>query len=372
MKIAFVSDAIWPYNKGGKEKRLFDVSTRLAQLHDVHIFSMKWWSGPNSIKRDGMTIHALCPRYALYSGKRRSIRQGILFGLSCLKLIREDWDVIDVDHMPFFPLFFVKIVCLLRGKKMTATWHEVWGREYWVRYMGVSGLIASGIERISVWLPDSVISVSADTTQKLKNVLGYHKTVATLVDGIDTRHIDALAPSKTRTDILYAGRLLSHKNVHMLLNAVKLLEHTHTKIRCTIIGEGPELPRLRLLAHSLRLEKNVVFKPFFDNHDDLIASMKAARIFVLPSEREGFGVVVLEARASGTPVVTVAYPDNAAAGLMKNGVHGFIAEGTPESLAATIQKTFNQSKKLRPKLGIERYDWKNVMSAFNSFFTNTL
>ena len=44
MKIAFVSDAIYPYNKGGKEKRIYEISTRLAKRsHNVHVFCMKWW-----------------------------------------------------------------------------------------------------------------------------------------------------------------------------------------------------------------------------------------------------------------------------------------------------------------------------------------
>ena len=120
MKIAYVSDAVYPYNKGGKEKRLYDISTRLARRgHDVHIYCMKWWKGPEThLVENGVHLHAISPYYPLYSGERRSIKEGILYGISCLKLIKEDWDVIDVDHMPFFPIIFTKIVCVLKWKKM--------------------------------------------------------------------------------------------------------------------------------------------------------------------------------------------------------------------------------------------------------------
>src|SRR3989344_1109907 len=124
MKIAIVSDAVYPYNKGGKEKRIYEISTRLAKLgHEVHIYCMDWPSLARTL--DGVHLHAISPYYPLYSGERRSIRQAILFSLHCLKLIFEDFDVIDVDHMPFFPLYTVKLVCLLKGKKMLATWNEV-------------------------------------------------------------------------------------------------------------------------------------------------------------------------------------------------------------------------------------------------------
>ena len=107
--LAVVSDAIYPYNIGGKETRIYQITTRLRDAGwDVHLYTMKWWSGPVTKIESGITYHAICPKYPLYSGGRRSIKEGILFGLACLRLIQEDWDVIDVDHMPFFPLFFVK------------------------------------------------------------------------------------------------------------------------------------------------------------------------------------------------------------------------------------------------------------------------
>src|SRR5688572_4712282 len=99
LNIAIVSDAIYPYNKGGKEKRIFEISTRLAKAgHEVHIYCMKWWgadrrlSPPASAARqgrnaqpindnhrmeNGVHLHAISPLYPLYSGQRRSIKQAL-------------------------------------------------------------------------------------------------------------------------------------------------------------------------------------------------------------------------------------------------------------------------------------------------------
>jgi glycosyltransferase involved in cell wall biosynthesis len=48
MKIAFVTDVAYPYIKGGAEKRIYELSRRLAASgHDVHVYSIQWWDGPS-------------------------------------------------------------------------------------------------------------------------------------------------------------------------------------------------------------------------------------------------------------------------------------------------------------------------------------
>jgi len=129
-KIAIISDAVYPFNIGGKEKRIYDISTRLAaQGHDVTIYCMRWWEGEKTLTKDGVTYHAISPHYPLYTKGRRSIKEGIFFALHCFKLLGKDFDVIDVDHVPHLALFTAKIVCIFKRKKMIATWHEVWGKE---------------------------------------------------------------------------------------------------------------------------------------------------------------------------------------------------------------------------------------------------
>ena len=135
------SPTIYPYNKGGKEKRLYELSTRLAAMgHDVHIYTMHWWkSAGKSRVENGVHLHAISNYHEMYNGQRRSIKEGILFGLACFKLLSVKFDVLDVDHMPFFPVFSAWVVCVLRRKRLYATWHEVLSRKDWTAYMGVPG-----------------------------------------------------------------------------------------------------------------------------------------------------------------------------------------------------------------------------------------
>ncbi len=365
LKIAFVQDAIYPYNKGGKEKRLYELSTRLSAMgHDVHIYCMKWWEGKSIRKENGVTLHGIGPLYPLYSGERRSFRQAILFALHCFKLIREDFDVLDADHMPHLVLFPLKIVTVLKRKKLTATWNEVWGRKYWKQYIGILGEVAYLIERVSALLPDEIIAVSQHTEKKLKKELKVKTNISIVPNGIDLAHIKSIKPSKIKSDVIFAGRLLSHKNVDMLIKAISELKKHHPKIKCIIVGNGPEKIKLMKLAEKLDLKSNIAFIDFLENHDDLYALMKSSKVFVLPSTREGFGIVVLEANACGIPAIVTNHPDNAAQYLITN--NGNIIYNSARNIEIAISRQILLYEREGDKYLniIFKYEWKYISEKY--------
>ena len=104
-RIGFVCDVVYPFNIGGRERRLWEITRRLATMGiEVHIYTMKWWDGENTLDLNGVQLHATCKQWPLYHGKQRSIMQAVMFGLATFKLIAARFDVLDVDHMPYFPL----------------------------------------------------------------------------------------------------------------------------------------------------------------------------------------------------------------------------------------------------------------------------
>jgi hypothetical protein len=114
LKIAIVSDAIYPYNIGGKEKRIYEFSTRLARRgHQVTIYTMKWWKGnAQQVVHEGVVHAAISPLYPLYAGERRSMHEAIFFALHCFKLLSKQFDILDADHMPHLILFPLKLAVL--------------------------------------------------------------------------------------------------------------------------------------------------------------------------------------------------------------------------------------------------------------------
>jgi glycosyltransferase involved in cell wall biosynthesis len=336
-RIAFVSDAVHPFNQGGKETRLHEITRGLARDgFDVHVYTMKWWDGGPTIAVDGVTFHAIGRLRPLYRHNRRSTTQAVMFGLATLRLLTERFDVVEVDQIPLFPLFGARLVCVVRRKPLYATWHEVWGSEYWRQYMGALGRVGAATERLALRMPDEIISCSQHTTERLRRHGGGRLRVRTIPLGVDFDRVRTVPPSSTTSDVMYAGRLLSHKNVDVLLEAIAAARRRGRELRCVIVGEGPERPGLEARAERLGVRGSVRFMDFCADHDDVLSLMKATKVFVLPSEREGFGVVVLEANACGAPVVTVRHPDNGAQHLVVDGENGFVSELAPDALADAV------------------------------------
>jgi glycosyltransferase involved in cell wall biosynthesis len=359
-KIALIYDAIYPYVTGGAEKRNYELSKRLAQNgYEVHIYGMKWWKGNNIIKKEDVYLHGLCKPMALYTKDgKRSILQALYFGINCFKLIREDLDIVDADHMPFFSLFSLKLVTLLKRKKLYATWNEVWGRKYWVEYLGTVGNIAYLVEYLSARLPDKIIAVSEHTRLKLIHDLHIGKEIAVVTNGIDLRSVQESKPSKVKSDVIYAGRLLAHKNVDVLIQSISLLKKTFPTITCIIVGNGPQKEALKDLVNKLKLQKNVIFYDFLKEHKDLLAFMKASKVFAFPSTREGFGMAALEANATGLPVITTKHKDNATKHLIVSGINGDVVNLTSTQIAEKTMKYLTVKAKRNQYITVaKQYDW---------------
>jgi glycosyltransferase involved in cell wall biosynthesis len=365
-RVAFVSDAVYPYNKGGKEKRLYEITKRLVKEgRQVDIYTMKWWKGASKhiVDENGVHLHAITKYHPLYKGERRSISQALIFSAACSKLLFRKFDVVDVDSMPFFPLFTSRIVCLLKGKKMYATWHEVWGKDYWRNYMGgLSGSFGFFVEWMAMKLPTAVISNSDHTTRRLR-AAGMKQSIMTVPLGVDVENILTLKPHDFKSDMIFVGRLLENKNVHLLIEAVRLVRRNKRDVRCFIVGQGPERERLENLVARYKLENNVTFFNFIPDHNELYSLMKASKMFVQPSIREGFGLVVVEANACGIPVITTSHEQNAARDLIVEGENGLLTTLDAHDLATKIRKVL-KSDTMQPKKTLDdrftNYRWNHA------------
>lgn len=164
--------------------------------------------------------------------------------------------------------------------------------------------------------------------------------------------------------------MIREKNVELLVRAVQILKTEIPDIKVLIIGDGPERRRLERLSEELNLVENVDFKGFLDEYEAVISHMKASRVFVLPSIREGFGITALEANASGIPVVTVVHPLNAAAELIVHEYNGFLAFPNPGSLAESILVALDHGKKLKRNCVryARNYDWDNITRLIENFY----
>lgn len=375
MKIAYVYDAIYPYIKGGAEKRIYELSKRLvAGGHEVHWFGVKWWKGKDVILQDGIYLHGVCKVESLYTEEGgRSIKEALIFGYKLLpSLVKEDFDIIDAGNFPYFSCFSSKIASLLKGKPLVITWHEVWG-SYWYEYLGAKGFFGKFVEKISTKLPHKHVAVSECTKRGLLALGVDEKKIEVIPNGIDFDAIQKIPPSKKKCDVLFAGRLIREKNVDALIRAVSEIKKS-MPIKCRIIGEGPEKEKLRALSKNLGLQTNVEFLDFMPNYEDLIANMKSSELFVLPSSREGFSIVLLEAMASQTPVIAVESEKSAASEIIngKNGILCSMGE-LKEKIEEVLTSETLRSSLIKEGWGYSKsLNWNIIAEKILKFYENML
>ena len=344
MRLSFLSDAVYPFHHGGKETLQYERSIRLGRRgHAVRVLTMHWWpERDRSIARDGIVFQSVAPRTALYTAKGgRSIWESVVFGLGSLRLLwSPDFDVLDVDQFPFTPFFAARLVCWLRGRPMTATWYEVWDRDYWRTYMGRLGPLGFFLQRFAARSADLVFADSRLTARRLTEWLGVDPSrILVLSPGVTIPSDVSPSPSgggqgggSKNLDCIFIGRLLPHKHVDIMLRALAMLPG----VTGLIVGSGPEKARLIALAGELRISDRVSFEAPAD-HDAVLDRLRGARLLVFPSTREGFGVAVLEANACGVPALVVQHPDNAALELVRDDVTGIICDLAPHPMAANIR-----------------------------------
>lgn len=175
--------------------------------------------------------------------------------------------------------------------------------------------------------------------------------------------------AESESIVLFVGRLAPIKGIDRLLRAM-----THLKLpkpmRLVIIGgddhHTPEMQNLEHLSTELGVQDSVVFLGRVE-HEKLPPYYCAADVVVLPSHYETFGLVALEALASGTPVV--ATPVGAMETILVEGETGqVVANGAPQLLAAGIEKFVStKGAGTLPATAIRRsvlrFGWDNVATA---------
>ena len=344
MKIAYISDVIYPFVKGGAEKRIYEMGKRLAAKDEVHVFGVKWWTGKSDIEIEGAHIHGICKPSDLYIGSRRSFREALRFAMSLRPILKYDFDIIDCNQFPYLHCFPAYMISRFEGVRFVITWHEWWGG-YWYDYIGTAGIVGALIERATVRVADQIIAVSQNTAENLRR---YTTRVSLVPNGVDTGYIDSIPAAQYDIDALFVGRLIPEKHVDTLIRAVP------PDCKLCVIGEGPEKRSLMQLADRQR--KHVTFASSL-SYSQVIGVMKAAKSLVLPSSREGFGIVVLEALACGTPVVTSDVRENAAAALIDSGENGFKVGITPTQIRSALRKIDKDKMGQAARAKAVQFDW---------------
>jgi glycosyltransferase involved in cell wall biosynthesis len=352
MRICIIYDCLFPYTVGGGERWYRNLAERLsAEGHDVTYLTLRQWDRGEQVDIDGrVRIETAGPRMELYTEDgRRRILPPLVFGLGvALHLLRNGrrYDVVHTSAFPYFSLLSAGLLRPLLGYALVVDWFEVWSRSYWRDYLGrVGGWVGSLVQRLCALVPQKAFCFSELHAERLRGE-GLRGEV-TVLRGLYTGPSTPSRPHQVEPVVLFAGRLIPEKQVTLGVEAVAQARSRIDGLRAVFLGDGPERAALEAAIVASDLQE-VVSAPGFADGERVEAEMARALCLLLPSRREGYGMVVVEAAARGTPSVVVAGEDNAATELIEQGINGVIAPGAdPAAVAEAIVRVHDGGIRMR-------------------------
>jgi glycosyltransferase involved in cell wall biosynthesis len=352
MRICVIYDCLFPFTVGGAERWYRNLAERLAaDGHEVTYLTLRQWDrGAAPVLPGPVRVVAVGPRMALYTASgRRRILPPLVFGLGVLlHLLRHGrrYEVVHTCAFPYFSLLAAAALRPLRRYGLVVDWFEVWSRSYWHDYLGgLQGRIGALVQRACAAVPQRAFCFSALHAARLR-AEGLRGEI-TVLRGLYAGSLEPVQPRAADPLVLFAGRLIPEKRVTLGVAAVALAAPRIEGLRGVFYGDGPEHEELRaaIAAHDA---ESVIAAPGFVAAELVEADMRRALCMLLPSRREGYGMVVVEASAHATPSIVVAGEDNAATELVADGVNGVVvASAEPAAIGAAIVRVHEAGMALR-------------------------
>lgn len=226
----------------------------------------------------------------------------------------------------------------------------------WSQHLSLGGplKISKGVRRLKLLAEifmvramikksDAIIAVSNAVAADMRNILSEDLKIQVIYNPVITEDFDKKLSQIVRwpwTDcacptIVFVGRLAKVKRLDLLIQAFSICTQS-TPARLLIIGDGPEADGAAKLAENLALGESCKFLGYQDNP---LPWIRESDLLVLCSDAEGFGLVLVEAMACGTQVLSTDCPDGPSE-LLANGKYGrLVPTGDVKALAFAINES---------------------------------
>ena len=347
MRVCLAFDCLYPHSVGGGERWYRALADGLAARgHDVTYLTLRQWDPATGPGVPGVDVVAVAGDLPLYSDGRRSIGAQLRFALGVARHLEQHGSRYDVVQTPALHLALLGVLAVrsVRRFALVVDWFEVWRHDYWLEYLGpVAGRLGWYGQRVMARSRHAALCFSRLHTERL-SALGYDGEI-TLLEGL--RDVEAEPPVPAQPVVVFLGRHIPEKRVTAVVPAVELARERLPDLRAVVFGDGPERGRVLAQIRELGLEE-AVDAPGFAAGEQVHDELQTALCLLFPSTREGYGIVVVEASAVGTPTVVVAGPDNAAAELVEDGANGVVASSAePRELADALVRVSEGGASLR-------------------------
>ncbi len=340
----------------------------MAKGHDVVIYTTKLHnSSPSIEKKKGVTIHRFYAPKVVWN-----INPIVLM---IHKLLKSDFDVVHVHSHLYFSSIQAAISRRIRRRPpMIIHLHGGVGPPPTLK-LGTIKLLAKTLfdktfARFTLNSADVILSISQHDLNYAVRVFNIDKKKAIVVpNGVDTKLFFPKKHPKFNTErLIYVGDLELWKGLSYLIGAVRKLVSENRKVSLTIVGDGDSRKKLEKLAQGLPV-KFLGQQP----HERIPRLLRNSSIFVIPSLWEGMPTVVLEAMASGIPVIATAV----------GGIHEIVSNGrtgilvpskNPAAIAQAITK-ISENPSLRQNLHMRaikmvqlKYSFEKITSTVEKIY----
>ena len=179
----------------------------------------------------------------------------------------------------------------------------------------------------------------------------------------------AVSSNLNTKNVIAVGRLVPQKGFDLLLKAWKVVKKNDTEWSLTIIGSGEEEAKLLYLAEELKISNSVNFIP---NTKNVMKHYLNSSIYALSSRYEGFGLVLVEAKTFGLPIVSFSCKSGPSE-IINDKIDGFLVEEENyQEMAKKLLKLMND-KDLRIRMGKEafqenRFDLVKIIEQWEKLF----
>ncbi len=302
-----------PYKIGGIAEHIYGLSKALTRGgQEVHVATLGAFSYEEN---EGVHLHRIAVDASKPDFITRMNGEMKKIGASIIES-NENKSAVDIIYVHDWMVGSAAVNLASRYRKpLVATIHST----EFERSQGIKKEYQMRIHEVEeqlVKLSDHVIVCSESMEGEIQDLFGVTGKISVIQNGVDVSKFDFFVDreaikekfcgSKRSKMILFLGRLVYQKGVHVLIGAMPRILSSYSRVKrdvkLVIVGEGSMRKQLERDAAYLDVSKNIVFTGYQDDHT-VRSLLKAVDVVVVPSLYEPFGIVVLEAMAAKAPVV---------------------------------------------------------------------
>jgi len=355
IKVLRVVSDLYPSVVGGLGIHAHEMSKEQARFGcDVTVYTTKTDSRPMQELENGYKIVRF---RSIMNLMGNSFTPSLFFKLIHTK---NDFDIIHAHSHLFFSTNLCALVKRLGSPPLVITNHGLISQTVplWVHKVYIPTIAKWTFESA-----DRVLCYTKEEKSMLEELDIDSDKIVVIHNGIDTRLFSPRESEESNNQILWIGRFIPGKGIEYLVDAFSILVREHPDLKLLMVGWGPLKDDIKQKVQSLGLTKSVTIEDFIPN-TKLPEVYQNSDVFVLPSTQEGVPRTLLEAMASGIPIVCTKLPQLTD---VVNGCGLMVPTKDPQALADAISKILCD-KDLAQKLGkngranvVKNYSWEDTV-----------